>query len=125
MLDLTQVLKAMGAEQSEYPFRPVKCLEKDLENKNPVNGFVYFTTDTHKIFCGHNNEYIPMGGTSGIYYGQKQLTDEEKYGNDVLFTFYPVDVEGDTIPVANDLILNIPDGGFYRVLESTETEISV
>ena len=125
MLNLTQVLNTIGAEQSEYPFRPVKCLEKDLENKSPINGFVYFTTDTHKIFCGHNNEYIPMGGTSGIYYGQKQLTDEEKYGNDVLFTFYPEEIDSDDVPVKDDLILNIPDGGFYRVLESTNLEISV
>lgn len=123
MLDLTAIINAMNASQSEYPFRPVKCKEKDLEDREPVNGFVYFTTDTHKIFVGHEGDYMAMGGTSGVYYGRRQLTDDERYGNDVLFNFYPDDIDSTTIPTIDDLILNIPDGGFYRVLDSSPAVI--
>ena len=123
MLDLTTVLNSMGAKQSDYPFRPVRCREVDLESKTPVNGFVYFTTDTHKIFLGHNGEYIAMGGTSGIYYGKRQLTDDEKYGDQILFNFDPSEIDGNHVPTVDDLILNIPDGGFYRVLNSSSSLI--
>lgn len=119
MLDLTAILNSIKAEQTEIPFRPVKCREKDLTTREPVNGFVYFTIDTHKIFVGHNGEYMAMGGTSGVYYGKRHLTDDEKYGNDVLFKFYPSDIDGTNLPTVDDLILNIPDGGFYRVLDSS------
>lgn len=123
MLDLTTIINAMNAYQNDYPFRPVKCKEKDLENREPINGFLYFTTDTHKIFMGNDGEYIAMGGTSGIYYGKRQLTDDEKYGDDSFFTFYPTDIDSNIIPTVDDLILNIPDGGFYRVLDASPTII--
>jgi hypothetical protein len=52
MQDLTTILNSINAQQSDYPFRPVRCKEADLKDRQPINGFVYFTTDTHKIFCG-------------------------------------------------------------------------
>ena len=68
-----------------------------------------------------------MGGNSGIYYGIRRLTDDEKYGDDPTLTFTPEQIEGDQIPVIDDLILNLPpdgsSGGFYRVLSSDEDEI--
>ncbi len=119
MQDLTTILNSINAQQSDYPFRPVRCKEADLEDRQPINGFVYFTTDTHKIFCGQDNEYVAMGGTSGVYYGKRQLTDDEKYGDQVLFSFYPSDIDGSNMPTVDDLILNMPDGGFYRVLDAS------
>ena len=123
MLDLTAILNTISAEESDYPFRPVRCREIDLEGKTPVNGFVYFTTDTHKIFLGYGGEYLAMGGTSGVYYGKRQLTDDEKYGDQALFNFDPSEIDGNHIPTIDDLILNIPDGGFYRVLNSSPSLI--
>jgi hypothetical protein len=123
MQNLITILNTLGAQESDYPFRPVRCKEIDLNSKAPVDGFVYFTTDTHKIFLGYKNEYLAMGGTSGIYYGKKQLTDDEKYGDQVLFIFDPAEIDSSHIPTVDDLILNIPDGGFYRVLNSSPAAI--
>ena len=125
MLDLNTVLNSIGAQETEYPFRPVKCLEKDLENKPPINGFVYFTTDTKKIYCGTQNSYLLMGGTSGIYYGQRIFTEDETDTEEISFIFTKSEIEGSEIPNINDLILNIPDGGFYRVKNVYNEEITV
>lgn len=40
-------------KQTAYPFRPVKCVESDIKEKiKPANNFLYFTTDTKKIYFG-------------------------------------------------------------------------
>ena len=110
-------------EETRIPFRPVRCKESDLEKITPINGHVVFTTDTRKIFVVIDNEFKMMGGSSGIFYGQKTLTEEEKYGDQVIFSFLPSEIDGEEIPQENDLILNIPDGGFYRVLEVSNVDI--
>lgn len=106
------------------PFRPVKCSEVDIQNMKPVEGYVYFTSDTHKIYAGMNGEFAPMGGNSGIYYGQRPLADSEvnaEAGTE--FVFEAEQIEGDQTPNKDDLILNIPDGGFYRVTETMGSTI--
>jgi len=123
MLDINTVLNSINATETIYPFRPVRCKEEEMLKREPVEGFLYFTTDTKKIFQVVEGEYVLMGGSSGIYYGQRQLTDDEKYGDDPFLDFTPEDIDGEVIPSIDDLILNIPDGGFYRVLESNETII--
>lgn len=123
MLDLTTILNRMNAMQSENPFRVVKCTESLMKTRAPENGFVYFTTDTHKIYWAQEETYVPMGGTTGIYYGMRELTDDEKFGDQSLFIFTLEEIEGTSIPIINDLILNIPDGGFYRVTNSNAYEI--
>lgn len=104
-------------------FRPVKCLETALETMTPVEGHVVFTTDTNKIYMVHNGEFKMMGGSSGVFYGNRTLTEDEKYGDEVFFAFTPEEIDGDNMPGVDDLILNIPDGGFYRVLSVDEVEI--
>ena len=104
-------------------FRPVRCLESALETMTPIDGHVVFTTDTKKIYAAIDGEFKMMGGSSGVFYGTRELTDDEKYGDEVFFTFLPEHIDGNTMPTVDDLILNIPDGGFYRVLESDETII--
>ena len=96
------------------PFRPVKCTEKAKDKREPVEGFVYYTTDSKKIYLGSNGKYLPMGGNSGIYYGNREISEEEVELTAI--TFYPYDLESDMTPNADDLILNIPDGCFYRVI---------
>ena len=62
--------------ETVYPFRPVRCLQSDLDNKiKSTNGFVYFTLDTQKIFYGTGSEFLPMGGSSGIYYANKTFAE--------------------------------------------------
>lgn len=104
-------------------FRPVRCLESALETMTPVDGHVVFTTDTKKIYAAIDGEFKMMGGSSGVFYGTRELTDDEKYGDEVFFIFLPEHIDGNTMPAVDDLILNIPDGGFYRVLESDEATI--
>ena len=96
-------------------FRPVRCLESALETMTPIDGHVVFTTDTKKIYAAINGEFKMMGGSSGVFYGTRELTDDEKYGDEVFFIFLPEHIDGNTMPTVDDLILNIPDGGFYRV----------
>ena len=101
------------------PFRPVRCTEKAKDKRDPVEGFVYYTTDSKKIYLGSNGKYLPMGGNSGIYYGEKTIPEEEAENPSV--TFYSAEIEGDITPNANDLILNIPDGCFYRIISVIQT----
>jgi hypothetical protein len=85
-------------------------------------GWVYFATDSKKIYLDANGESkLPMGGNSGIYYGQMEMT-ETPPENQTEFEFSIYDIQGNdetdriVIPNINDLILNIPDGCFYRVI---------
>ena len=73
-------------EKAKIPFRPVRCLESALETMTAVDGHVIFTTDTRKIFMANNGEFKMMGGSSGVFYGTKVLTDDEKYGDQVILT---------------------------------------
>lgn len=109
--------------KTNVAFRPVRCLEEDLEKLAPVEGYVLFTTDTKKIYACIDGEYKMMGGSSGVYYANKYLTDEEKYGDQIIFSFLHTDIDGNALPAVDDLILNIPDGGFYRTLEVTDFDI--
>ena len=110
-------------EETKIPFKPVKCLESALETMAPIDGHIIFTTDTRKIFMVSNGEFKMMGGSSGVFYGTKVLTDEEKYGDQIIFSFLPENIDGDELPAIDDLILNMPDGGFYRVLEVNNIDI--
>lgn len=113
----------MGQNEIKLPFQPVQGTEKFIKQTEPKNGYIYFATDTKKIYCGKNGEFISMGGNSGIYYGNRTLTDDEKYGDQSFFSFLPEEIDSDEIPSPDDLILNIPDGGFYRVLKANSTII--
>lgn len=99
-----------------YPFRPVRCIEAKLEDLNTVDGYVYFTTDTQKLFLGQDGKKIEMCGYNGVYYGTKQI----RYDNNDLtpnpnITFSFAEIQGDKVPETDDLILNV-DGNFYKVL---------
>ena len=110
-------------QETKIPFRVVRCAESALEDMLPVDGHVVFTTDSRKIFMVSNGEFKMMGGSSGVFYGTKVLTDEEKFGDQVIFSFLHDDIDGDELPASDDLILNMPDGGFYRVLEVNDVDI--
>lgn len=104
-------------------FIPVKGTEEKILALPHRNGCVYFATDTHKIYLDtETKSKILMGGggnsNSGIYYGsRKPLTDDSEDGIGIIFS--GSDIEGDLYPSKDDLILNIPDGSFYRVISSS------
>lgn len=116
MLDLTNTLQQMNAHSIASVFRPVRCTERQLEGHKAVDGFVYFTTDTKKIYCGINNEFTPMGGNSGIYYGDRYFTEDETGTEQTDFTFTSSEIQGNQMPQVDDLILNVPTGEFFRVI---------
>ena len=102
--------------ETDIVFRPVRCSEEKLSTLDTKEGYLYFTTDTQKLFMGQNGKKIEMCGYNGIYYGNKEI----KYDNNDLIpnpdiTFLISEIEGDKSPEANDLILN-KDGNFYKVL---------
>jgi hypothetical protein len=104
------------------PFRPVKCTEEKMSNMIPVDGYVYFTTDTQKLFLGHESDFMEMCASKGFYYGQKNI-EIDNSGNepDPVVDFYSDEIEGEKLPEIDDLILNI-DGCFYRVTDILDEE---
>ena len=113
-------------------FVPVRGLEQRIMDMTSANklgfndGYVYFALDTGRIYIDYiDSDGNPVaramvgnssggGGNSGIYYANKTLTDEEKLLDEITF---PIDaIEGSEYPQKDDLIVNIPEGSFYRVV---------
>ena len=110
--------------KKELLFEPVRGTENAIKRRKAKDNCVYFALDTKRIFCGKNEEYIPMGGNSGIYYGNRTITEEEEILEKSTFDFFvETDIDGDQIPNIDDLILNIPDGCFYRVKSISENTV--
>ena len=42
---LKNILASMDGKETDNVFRPVRCVEKDIENHPSVNGFIYFTNN--------------------------------------------------------------------------------
>lgn len=108
----------------DIQFRPVQGLEADILNTSNHPGFVYFATDTKKIYLDTQDQSkLPMGGNFGFYYGNMAL-EETPDADQTEFTFSIYDIEGNSeedivnTPYEDDLILNLPDGCFYRVIEN-------
>ena len=107
------------------PFIPVRGLESNILNMDYQDGYVYYAVDTKKIYLDANGQAkVPMGGNSGFFYGNMTL-DEAPDSAQKEFDFSIFDIKGNdnldrlNIPNEDDLILNIPDGCFYRVTAVT------
>ena len=108
-------------------FVPVRGKEENISARalGFNDGYLYFATDTGRIYLDYVDEdgvrvaramvgnSSGGGGNSGIYYANKTLSAEEKLETSIVF---PIDsIEGDEYPQKDDLIVNIPEGSFYRV----------
>ena len=108
-------------------FVPVRGKEENISARalGFNDGYLYFATDTGRIYLDYVDEdgvrvaramvgnASGGGGNSGIYYANKALSAEEKLETSIIF---PIDsIEGDEYPQKDDLIVNIPEGSFYRV----------
>ena len=111
------------------PFRVVRGKENAILNMPFVEGYVYFATDTKRIYMDaylnneEQNKLSMGGGNSGIYYASKNFTDS----SDTSFAL--IDIEGNELPNKNDLIINYNSGnelrdGFYKVI-STNIETNI
>ena len=76
---------------SNIPFRIVKGLEEIImSDKHPIQeGFVYFATDTKKIYLDTIDSRLSMGGNTGIYYGKADFEGLE--GPEFFFKFDDID----------------------------------
>ena len=109
------------------PFHPVIGTNAQILSQTPSAGYVWFATDSKKIYYSDGTAFLSMGGNTGIYYGIKQIP-EDTDSDQTEFVFSIKEIDGnDTItdgnykiPNKDDLILNIPDGCFYRVDSSVE-----
>ena len=97
--------------ENKVPFRVVRGIENNINQIEYQDGQVYFATDTKKIYLDTNQQRIPMGGNTGIYYGKASQPDVAEE-----FFFYPYEIEDGLIPNVKDLIINT-DGCFYKVEE--------
>ena len=118
-------------------FVPVRGKEQNISARalGFNDGYLYFATDTGRIYLDYIDEdgiqvaramvgnSSGGGGNSGIYYANKTLTADEKLEDSIIF---PIDlIEGDDYPQKNDLIVNVPEGSFYRVTNPSPLTSSV
>ena len=109
-------------KQTGSAFLPVQCTEENMFRTSAIDGHIYFTTDTQKLFMGHESKFMEMCAAKGFYYGQKNIEYDDS-GNepDPTVDFFIEEIEGGKLPEVDDLILNI-DGCFYRVTSLLDTE---
>ena len=57
-------------------FIPVRGPEANIMNAGYNEGYVYFATDTKKIYLdARGQEKLLMGGSSGIFYGSLEVEE--------------------------------------------------
>ena len=99
-------------------FTPVQSTEDVIKNLSVQNGWLYFATDTGKMYLDTASGRIGVGGIGGgisIYYGETEKPEQDETTE--LYSIPKTDVKEGT-PKVGDLILN-SDNGFYKV-EVTE-----
>jgi hypothetical protein len=62
----------------QKPFIPVRVTEDKVKAAAKTDGYVYFTTDTKKIYLDTETERLMMGGNTGIYYANKKFDSSEE-----------------------------------------------
>lgn len=109
----------MGNERS-VPFVPIRGSESAIKAMKYNEGYIYFATDTKKIYVdAYGQPKIPMGGNSGVYYGTLNTENAFEGQLEFIFTIDNIDTDGMSfinLPNINDLIIN-SDGCLYRVTD--------
>ena len=104
-------------------FRPYRGVEEKIKSFPIQPGYVYFATDTGRIFLDYEDQRLTMGGNgASLYYA-----NDTEVVQDLLDNYY-IDIDtildaGSSLK-ANDLIIN-SDGCFYRVMEVNRSELNV
>ena len=101
-------------EKLDNVFRPVRGTEEKINEFPITNGYIYFATDTGRIYMDKNGERIAVGGGKGasIYYST--ATDIQQ--NDETYYVLNKDMldDPDVRYQIGDIIIN-SDGSFYRI----------
>lgn len=103
-----------------HKFWPVRGKEQQVLDLPVVDGRIYFTTDTNKIYLDVDHTRLLMGGgNSGVIYAYGTEEQIKKASGDETDTEYYIELDAlenpSVAPKIDDLILN-SDGRFFRVL---------
>lgn len=105
-------------------FRPVRGTQTKIDNFPITDGYVYFATDSGRIYLDKDGERVNVGGGAGasIFYAEAN-DDFEKDAETGRFLI-PSSVLEDqkATHTKGDIIVNIVDGSFYSVQEITKTD---
>ena len=101
-------------------FRPVTGTDAQIQSTGKNPGYVYFASDTGKIYFDLDMDTrVAMGGSGvALLYGNAPTIEPDEYS---LYTLEFDHLEEDITPKEGDLILN-QDGIFYRVQEVNAEE---
>lgn len=106
---------------SDTKFRPVQGADEKIKQSPYTEGYVYFATDTGRIYLDTEGERVPLGGGGvSILYAQAAQVKENVDGT------YAIQIEdlddSDAKPSMDDLIIN-SDGRFFKVIDSDDLEM--
>lgn len=102
---------------NSYQFRPVQGAQDSIMNMPYCEGYVYFATDTGKMYLDAEGiSKIPLGGGgAAVLYAISSSATERADGT---WSLPYSDLEDDTaVPKTTDLIIN-QDGSFYKVIDA-------
>ena len=100
------------SNENATKFIPVRGYDAKINKSEIKDGYVYFATDTGKIYVDSQGQRSAMGAAgAAIYYGISEKVAEDKDTGKFLI---PKSEIKNGEPKMGDLILNA-DGGFYKV----------
>lgn len=102
---------------NSYQFRPVQGSQEAIMAMPYCEGYVYFATDTGKMYLdAEGTNKIPLGGGgAAVLYAISSSAIERADGS---WSLPYNDLEDETaVPKATDLIIN-QDGSFYKVISA-------
>lgn len=104
-------------------FRPYRGTDKMIQSKPYQPGYVYFSTDTGKIYLDYEDSRITMGGNgASVYYASDESVTEDKVSGRFQISLDDLDNPLDINNIKElDLIINI-DGAFYKVFQVIKEE---
>lgn len=94
-------------------FNPVRGTEASIENFKITEGFIYFATDSGKIYLDTDKERIIAGGKGAavLYSNAEKVIANTDDTYTILFSYLD---DQNALPKAEDLIIN-SDGRFFRI----------
>ena len=99
--------------QDKLFFNPVRGTEASIENFRITEGYIYFATDSGKIYLDTATERIVAGGSgaSVMYANAEKVIANTDNTYTILFSYLD---DQNALPKAEDLIIN-SDGRFFRI----------
>lgn len=106
-------------------FRPVRGSQEKIDKFPITNGYVYFATDSGRIYLDKDDERISVGGGAGasIFYAEANDDFEKDAATGRFLIPFSVLEDKKATHTKGDIIVNIVDGSFYSVQEISEDKI--